>query len=197
MVLIATVAIADNLGPAPSMGVPSMLVPSLTQPLDHLFSHPKHKKTFEKMGMTCTSCHNFSVHGKESEPLSQPVRAGYLIPMKQICHQCHLGNVSFPRPNQCQLCHNSVETLKPEDHYNNWRLRHGRMSQLDRDSCAQCHTSQSCADCHAMRNTVMPIVHPPNFRLMHSIEARANPQKCTLCHQSASFCINCHTGARQ
>ena len=110
-ILMATLALASGLEPAPSMGVPSMIMPTLSQPLDRLFSHPKHKKTFEKMGMTCTTCHNFSVHGKESGPLSPPVQGGYLTPVKQICHQCHLGKVSFPRSNQCQLCHTNVENL--------------------------------------------------------------------------------------
>jgi hypothetical protein len=171
--------------------------PTLTQPLDELFSHSKHKGTFDKLNMTCTDCHKFSVHGQGTEPLSEPIRGGYLRPYKQVCHQCHLGNVSFPRPNQCQLCHSNVETLRPDNHYQNWIDRHGRLAQMDRDSCAQCHTSQSCAECHIKRNSIMPIVHPPNWRMLHSIEARGNPQKCTLCHQDAGFCVVCHSGKRQ
>ena len=80
--LIAAIAFADGLplAPAPSMGAPSMIMPTLGEPLNKLFSHPKHKKTFEKMGLTCTSCHNFSVHPKEAGLSLHPSEAVTLRP---------------------------------------------------------------------------------------------------------------------
>ena len=181
----------------PDIRAPHETHPTLTQPLHSIFSHPRHKQTFETLQVGCTDCHNFSVHSSKSDPLAPQVHGRYLQPVKQLCHQCHLGKVAMPVPNQCQLCHSDVASLKPVDHYSNWKERHGRFAQLNRDSCTQCHTPQSCANCHAKRDTAMPVVHPPNFRLMHSIEARMNPQKCTACHRSVQFCTSCHTGARK
>jgi hypothetical protein len=169
--------------------------PILVQPLKTLFNHKAHTGGFQKLGIRCTDCHTFAVKPRESGPVGSQVPAGFLKPSRQICHQCHLGHVAVARPNQCLLCHLNTDAIKPEDHLLGWRIRHGRMAQMDRQSCAECHTTSSCNQCHAKVDVLNPQVHAPNYRLMHSIHARANPQSCVQCHKSVSFCKDCHSGA--
>ena len=170
--------------------------PVFNQPLRELFVHSKHKEAFGKLGVRCTDCHTFAIKPKESGPVGPAVPSQFLQPPARICHQCHLGKVALARPNQCILCHANTQSLMPEDHLLSWRIRHGKMAQLDRQSCNQCHTTSSCSTCHLKNDTMNPVVHPPNFRLTHSIRVRADPQSCIMCHKSASFCKDCHTGGR-
>ncbi|MBI3018621.1 MAG: hypothetical protein HYY61_01840 [Deltaproteobacteria bacterium] len=113
------------------------------------------------------------------------------------CHKCHFDKVSFATPNRCQLCHTSAQVLKPQNHWVAWRERHGKLAQIDQDSCLKCHHRQSCNQCHTKLDTMNPTVHRPNFRLYHSVEVRMNPQSCATCHRSNSFCQDCHYGKRQ
>lgn len=169
----------------------------LHSPMKQLFSHKRHAQRFEQSGIHCTQCHQFSVYSNTKGPLAPPVDIPTLRPPKKICHECHLTRVSLPRPNQCLVCHSSTDAIKPKDHFLGWDFRHGKLSQMNLSSCTQCHSQQDCSDCHLRRDTTKPIVHPANFRLTHSIRARANPQSCVVCHQQSSFCLDCHTGARQ
>lgn len=166
----------------------------LNQPLKTLFSHPKHSSTFKQFGVQCTDCHRFSVKPEEAGVLSEPVPSGYLESSKQVCHQCHIAKLTLPAANQCTLCHRQTEELKPEDHKLSWTKRHGKMAQMNRDSCVQCHSPTSCDQCHSRRDTLNASVHPGNFKMFHSIQARARPQSCMECHKSSSFCISCHQG---
>lgn len=171
--------------------------PTLVLPLKELFSHGKHAEGFSRLNVSCTDCHDFSIRAKTPGPLSDPVRAGLLHPKRSVCHDCHNGRLTLPRPNQCLLCHAQTDALKPRDHFLSWTSRHGKMAQMDRDSCAQCHAPTGCANCHSRMDTMNPSVHKPNFRLTHSIQARAHPQTCVECHRSAPFCADCHNGGRK
>ncbi len=175
----------------------------LKMKLDRLFSHQTHKALFMKettsssgnqMKIDCQDCHRFSIKGKRKGILPKSVSNRYLKAPRFVCHQCHLGRVSFPRPNQCTLCHKDVNSLKPVDHLFNWQDMHGKMSQLDRDYCSSCHTDRNCSNCHVKKDTMNPNRHRANFRLTHSIEARAMPGSCFTCHRSIRYCINCHKG---
>ena len=167
---------------------------TLVEPLQSLFRHSKHHEAFGKLKIRCADCHSFSIKPKEKGPVDARVPTGLLKPSPRICHECHLGKVSLPRPNQCVICHTSTEAIRPPDHLLGWETRHGRMAQLDRQSCAACHTPATCSKCHSRVDALNPIVHEPNFRLAHSIRARANPQSCVQCHKSPSFCKDCHAG---
>ncbi|OGP02668.1 MAG: hypothetical protein A2Z91_01525 [Deltaproteobacteria bacterium GWA2_38_16] len=167
---------------------------SLIFPLKTLFSHKNHIKKFDELGITCTDCHNFLVKSEKKGPLGRPVEESFARGPKGVCHQCHFGKLSFPRPNQCNICHTNAKVLKPKDHLISWRERHGKMAQIDRDQCAKCHTQQTCDQCHTKLDRMNPNVHRANFRLNHSIEARLNPQSCTTCHRNGSFCYDCHFG---
>lgn len=162
-----------------------------------LFSHTHHKKALDDLGISCTDCHNFSVKNKSVGPLAKPVPKGYIAAPLHVCHQCHFGSVHLPRPNQCELCHTNARALRPENHFVSWSNRHGKMAQMDRDQCAQCHTQQTCDQCHLQIDRMRPSAHPASFRMYHSVEARMNPQSCVVCHQRQSFCSDCHFGRKR
>ena len=169
----------------------------LNRPMKLLFNHAKHGDAFKKLEVRCTDCHSFAYKPKEAGPLSQPAEHSLIKPSSQVCHQCHVGKIELPRPNQCMICHSTTDTIKPKDHLLGWNVRHGKIAQLKRESCTQCHTTSSCNQCHLKQDTLNPHVHRPNFRLSHSVHARANPQSCVQCHKSPSFCVDCHSGARK
>ena len=171
--------------------------PHLLVPTKGLFSHPRHNKILETLKIQCSECHNFSIKGVEKGPLAQPVDENFLKAPQHVCHQCHFGNVSLPRPNQCRMCHQASEKLKPQDHFLNWKERHGRVAQMDSNSCQRCHnTAQTCDQCHAKVDLMKPKAHPANFRFFHSVQARLTPQSCVVCHRKGSFCQDCHFGKR-
>lgn len=170
---------------------------TLSQPLKSLFRHSKHEEAFKKLGVSCVDCHTFSIKQKEAGPITDVKPDGYIQAPRGVCHQCHLGNVQLPRPNQCLLCHAQTDTIKPKDHFLGWRERHGKMAQMNRESCTQCHTDSSCSKCHLKTDRMNPQVHRPNFRITHSIHARANPQSCIECHKSPAFCRDCHYGGKR
>ena len=170
----------------------------LLMPTKRLFSHKKHNEVLESLKIQCSECHNFSIKGEISGPLARPVTENFLKAPGHICHQCHFGKVNLPRPNQCRVCHQASEILKPQDHFLNWKERHGRMAEMDRASCERCHnTAQTCNQCHSKVDLMKPKVHQANFRLFHSVNARSNPQSCVVCHRKGSFCQDCHYGKRK
>ena len=164
----------------------------LVRPIKVLFSHPSHRKVFQGSGVSCVDCHSFSVKAKSRDPLGEPVAKGFLEVPRERCHQCHLGKVSTPTPNQCVLCHKDVAQLQPENHFHNWTQRHGKISQMDPNSCTACHTKSSCSECHLHKNVQRIKAHPPNFRFTHSVQAPANPSSCVSCHSGQNSCIQCH-----
>lgn len=170
--------------------------PELRKPFKELFNHKSHQKAFADTKLSCTDCHNFSVKSSSFDPLASNVPAGLLGISKKVCHECHMGKVELPKVNQCSVCHKDPEKLRPANHELAWKNRHGKMAQMDPDSCNSCHreNQNSCQNCHTQKNTLKPMVHRPNFRLTHSVEARANPAKCTTCHAKISTCIQCHKG---
>lgn len=181
----------------PSAQAETVRRPGLVKPRKQLFDHAKHSKHFDSMAIQCTDCHNFAIKPEISGPTSKPVKEAPLKPGPGICHQCHLGKVSVPLRKNCLLCHADLSVIKPQDHFNSWKLRHGKISQMDKDVCTACHSPQDCSSCHAKQNTLNPMVHRPNFRMSHSIQARSEPSACTTCHKSPAFCLDCHTGRKR
>lgn len=170
--------------------------PELRKAYSELFNHKLHLKPFADTKVVCIDCHRFSIKSSSFDPLASNVPAGLLGISRKVCHECHLGKVELPRMNQCSVCHRNPEKLRPANHALAWKNRHGKMAQMDPDSCNSCHkeNQNSCVNCHTQRNTLRPMVHRPNFRLTHSVEARANPAKCTTCHAKVSSCMQCHKG---
>lgn len=171
-------------------------LPALRLPFKNLFSHPAHMSSLKSAGISCTDCHRFSIKSSAVDPLAKKVSAGAMAVSKKVCHECHLGKVEVARVNQCSLCHQEPEKLKPLSHNLAWKTRHGSFAQMNPSSCTSCHqeNQNACIQCHSQRNTLKPVVHRPNFRLTHSIEARANPAKCLTCHTTVTTCIQCHSG---
>ena len=164
-------------------------------PLKSLFNHKKHNEYLKDTNITCTDCHDFGVKSSSFDPTAKNVGAGFIVPDKKVCHQCHLGKVEVARVNQCTLCHINPEKLAPDSHRLAWKKRHGQFAQMNPASCNDCHkdNQNSCTNCHTQKISMKSIVHRPNFRLTHSIEARANPASCVTCHASTKFCLDCHT----
>src|SRR3989338_3424263 len=108
---------------------------SLIFPLKTLFSHKNHIKKFDELGITCTDCHNFLVKSEKKGPLGRPVEESFARGPKGVCHQCHFGKLSFPRPNQCNICHTNAKVLKPKDHLISWRERHENGSNRSGSMC--------------------------------------------------------------
>jgi len=171
--------------------------PILVTLLKNLFSHSKHKSSFDKLGVSCQDCHLFSVKPTEKSPHGPNVTKNYVAPWKDTCHRCHLENISVPIPNQCELCHSDARKLAPRDHLLDWRQRHGRPAGFNEDSCRKCHKRNECSDCHLRHDNLKRRVHRGNFRLTHSLEARRRPQSCIVCHQSKQFCSDCHSRRRK
>ncbi|MGE3975466.1 MAG: cytochrome c3 family protein [Bdellovibrionales bacterium] len=163
-----------------------------TKPFPELFSHKSHEKIFLQSSIKCLECHSFSVKSKAQDPLGLPVAGGFIQGSRTRCHECHLGKVNFPRPNQCVLCHRDVVRLMPEDHHRSWMFRHGKIAQMNKESCVACHSTNTCSECHIKRQSQKPTVHPPNYRIFHSVQARANPQSCMSCHSTQNSCTQCH-----
>lgn len=134
---------------------------SFTKPFSELFSHKSHAATFKRSSISCLECHNFSIKSQNHDPLGVTVPSGYISGSRKRCHECHLGAVQFPRPNQCVLCHRDVQKIMPENHHESWTLRHGKMAQVNKESCLACHTNKTCSDCHLKKETLKPQVHPP------------------------------------
>ena len=161
-------------------------------PVDTLFDHKKHAKTFSG-SVSCTDCHSFSVKADVNDPLSPPVPKGFLKPEKKVCHLCHLHSIKQPTPNQCVLCHSDTKSIMPDSHRLNWGFRHGRVAQSSPEACKECHQENSCGKCHTQRDSLKPAVHRPNFRLTHGIEARSRPESCASCHSTTNTCTKCHS----
>jgi hypothetical protein len=171
--------------------------PSLSKEKKALFSHGKHRKTFDDLQVGCTDCHNFAIKSLQQGPLGTQVKRGYLKAPKGICHECHIRKRGHTSLSNCLLCHANKMELKPADHHQGWKKFHGRKASHDEDSCYQCHARSSCSECHTKRDIMNPKVHPGNFRMFHSIEARSKPSSCIQCHQSRRFCSDCHEGRRR
>src|SRR3989339_1118621 len=84
--------------------------PKLKLPLEKLYSHGHHALYFENLGVKCNDCHNFSIKS-DSGPLAPLVNIRALESNKKTCHECHLGQISIPRRNQCSLCHDDIAVL--------------------------------------------------------------------------------------
>ena len=105
-----------------------------------------------------------------------------------VCHQ----NVtpSAQATNQCTACHLA---MRPVSHTARWKDDiHGEFAALDRQSCAQCHTADSCIRCHNQ----LPRSHAPLpvFRAgAHARLAMLNQRACMTCHTFQNTCAECHT----
>jgi len=83
--------------------------------------------------------------------------------------------------------------MMPVSHTGRWKDDiHGKFAAIDRESCALCHTSDSCSQCH---NQVPPS-HAPLALFAagtHEFAARLDERSCFTCHTFQNTCAECHT----
>jgi predicted CXXCH cytochrome family protein len=92
--------------------------------------------------------------------------------------------------------------------------QHGMLAEAGAQTCANCHTRESCQQCHsgrvgadaiaklALRNVAPGVdlstrrraAHPANFAQAHGTTAGAGGESCTSCHAD-KFCSDCHQGS--
>jgi len=118
------------------------------------------------------------------------------------CYVCHT-NVSPPSTvsvsanvapatattSQCAACH---QVMRPASHTARWRDDiHGKFAAIDRQSCAMCHTADTCSRCH----NEVPRSHQPLALFTGGAHARAamlNQRACLTCHTFQNTCAECH-----
>ncbi|HEX6559383.1 MAG TPA: cytochrome c3 family protein [Longimicrobiales bacterium] len=106
---------------------------------------------------------------------------------------------------------------RPADHNgNNFLTQHGVLARAGVETCANCHTRNSCQQCHTGGNGAdqlaqLPVrvaglapgvqlksnvrsAHPAGFANAHGTQAGASGESCTSCH-AQKFCSDCHQGA--
>ena len=69
---------------------------------------------------------------------------------------------------------------------------HGTIAAIDRQSCATCHTSDSCVRCH----NILPSSHAPLALFKgggHARLAMLDERACLTCHTFQNTCAECHT----
>jgi hypothetical protein len=159
------------------------------------FDHEQHRTGYLESKVTCQACHPIGlVTGTDDFTAVKKVDELVLTPARGICHDCHTGELRFPRaPTRCTTCHQDLAPLIPEDHEIGWERDHGWASLRHHSSCELCHTVGYCETCHAQRDERRATVHPATFRSTHGVEARLDPGRCQRCHLQSS-CEACHSG---
>lgn len=149
-----------------------------------IFSHQLHTV---QQSIECTTCHA----GIPQDTLI--AQDQQQLPTMATCFTCHAGDVAQV-PEDCGLCHQPGERLKPRTHTASWTEFHGTVVTTDnqRQECTTCHVSESfCQDCHFGDNLVQQ-THPMNWEFSHGVAARQRSTSCTSCHEQQQFCVECH-----
>lgn len=159
-------------------------------------------------------------HGKQAEPPAgtrQQVAASCATcHARDFCAQCHVNAPELrliqalaPDPRSLAF---KAEIKEPASHERRDFLAvHGAQAKRRAETCANCHTQESCVACHQAQPRVAaalpvagpgraagarierrkPVTHTPDFADRHGPDASANPQSCATCH-ARSECLDCH-----
>ena len=106
------------------------------------------------------------------------------------CFVCHQNVTPSQSGNgQCSSCHS---VMRPVSHTARWKEDiHGKFASIERESCATCHTSDTCSRCHNQA----PASHLP-FALFlagrHQRLAMLDERACFTCHTFQNTCSRCH-----
>lgn len=157
---------------------------------DLYYPHRAHREVMRRGGDACMLCHPFMKNEiRDPEALNAVTRIAN-EPLKAICHECHVRNISAP--SRCDTCHKDIGAIRPPDHGQDYRRTHGEDSRRDAQACSECHIGLSfCTDCHFRRDSSRRQVHALGYRAAHGIESRADPAACGKCH-NPDYCRNCH-----
>ena len=106
------------------------------------------------------------------------------------CFVCHTSvQPSVAAQNQCLGCH---QVMLPASHTARWKDDiHGKYAAIDRQSCALCHTADTCVRCH----NELPRTHEPLALFKagaHANLAMLNERSCLTCHTFQNTCSECH-----
>jgi hypothetical protein len=136
--------------------------------------------THAAQDVACDECHTDVAKSENASTEHLPLMADC-----QVCHS------DLDAANYCQQCHDSGEQLTPATHRLDWNQAHGLVTHLEENSCASCHTEQSCLDCHQGDNLDRK-VHKLNFVNNHGLTAKSKSDNCYTCHEEQEFCVTCH-----
>ena len=106
------------------------------------------------------------------------------------CFVCHQNVTPSGSSNgQCASCHT---VMKPVSHSLRWKEDiHGKFASIERESCAACHTSDTCSRCHNQA----PASHAPRSLFLagrHQRLAMLDERACFTCHTFQNTCSRCH-----
>lgn len=109
------------------------------------------------------------------------------------CFVCHQNvTASSASKGQCASCHT---VMRPASHTARWKEDiHGKFAAIERESCATCHTSDTCSRCHNQA----PASHAPRSLFLagtHQRLAMLDERACFTCHTFQNTCSRCHTYA--
>lgn len=109
------------------------------------------------------------------------------------CFVCHTDVLpSATGEAQCASCH---LVMRPASHTARWRDDiHGKYVEIDRSTCALCHTTDYCSRCH----NELPRTHVPLAVFKGGAHARLamlNERSCLTCHTFQGTCAECHSNS--
>lgn len=140
----------------------------------------------------------------------------------ESCTRCHMNGQDLPSIASLGsdarvasiVAAKAPEYPEPETHESlEWRWLHGEAALNDSQTCANCHSQDSCGVCHetarpqqvaslpappqddprGVRLSHEPLVHEVGFAFSHQAAATSNEGACRTCH-TGSFCESCHDG---
>ncbi len=152
-------------------------------------------------------------HGKEAKDGNQSCA---ICHARDFCTQCH---VNAPEVKAIQALESDSRSLAlkaelkaPASHEESrWLSQHGGRAKRDPETCATCHTQESCVACHRSRPAIVLALHPAgpgraagahierkrpgyhtvDFADRHAPIASSKPGTCSACHARAE-CLECH-----
>jgi hypothetical protein len=182
----------------------SLTMLSLPKMIDCVDCHDTSKTIAKEFRMTnCGTCHQDKVSGLAPASHTRNVKPVFHTPSFRQHHEaesvqagakcfvCHQNvTASAQGASQCVACH---QVMKPTSHTARWKDDiHGKYAAIDRESCATCHTADTCERCH----NEIPRSHLP-IQLYkagtHMQAAMLNQRACFTCHTFQNTCSECHT----
>ncbi len=135
---------------------------------------------------------------------------------RDFCITCHVNAPEVPviqalAPDPRSLAIKVQLEAPPSHGAPDFLQRHGKQEERTPQTCAVCHTRESCVTCHVGQPTlalamhtagpgrgpgatvkrVRPASHGDDFTNRHGPVASAAPKSCSVCHARAD-CLDCH-----
>ncbi|ADD67574.1 hypothetical protein Dacet_0794 [Denitrovibrio acetiphilus DSM 12809] len=156
------------------------------------FNHEEHVDILFQQKRDCFYCHKLP----NIETFIQQDGELKITPELKVdgqCHTCHKNRNTkvASAPHNCNICHENMKVMRPDDHVNNWMTLHAAEASLNMKECESCHKDWYCESCHTKQNSAEKIRHSRSFKLKHSMEAMIDPGSCDTCHR-VDFCMTCH-----